>query len=192
MRLASSWVLAAALPIMSTATCFQHYQKQRAMSTTSSSSLSMRRGRIPPASTISISVSATTTANEVSSSSSSAIDEHHTITTAAKTYHEVNDLAFRALQRECKVLGLSAIGTTAALRQRLLEHFGLANPNSGGADITVPAVTAAEIEVSFALFLFALLQCLVVYFTSISSINYNLTFFLLIHYSPLYYLTCWC
>jgi len=139
---------------MSTATCFQHYQKQRAMTTTttSSSSISIMQGRIPPATTISISVSATDTANEVSSSSSSAIDEHHTTTTAAKTYHEVNDLAFRALQRECKTLGLSAIGTTAALRQRLLEHFGLDVKGGGSVEITVPAaVTAAEIEVSSAL-----------------------------------------
>lgn len=151
---------------MSTATCFQHYQNQRAMTTTSSSLLSMMRGRIPPASAISISVSATTAANEVSVSSSSAIDEHHhTITTAVKTYHEVNDLAFRALQRECKTLGLSAVGTTAALRQRLLEHFGLANPS--GVEITVPAVTAAEIEVSFACFIAERWLC-----TS--------------HYSPLY------
>jgi hypothetical protein len=113
----------------------------------------MMRERIPNRPPISISVSATNTATEVSSSSSSStsIDEHHTLTTAVKTYHEVNDLAFRALQRECKTLGLSAVGTTAVLRQRLLEHFGLANP-TGGVEIAIPAVTAAEIEVSFALF----------------------------------------
>ena len=112
----------------------------------------MMRERIPNRPPISISVSATNTATEVSSSSSSStsIDEHHTLTTAVKTYHEVNDLAFRALQRECKTLGLSAVGTTAILRQRLLEHFGLANPTTGGVEIAIPAVTAAEIEVSFA------------------------------------------
>lgn len=79
----------------------------------------------------------------------------------------MNDLAFRALQRECKVLGLSAIGTTAALRQRLLEHFGLANPNSGGAEITVPAVTAAEIEVSFCV----VFICLTTMFSCVLHIN---------------------
>ena len=141
---------------MSTATCFQHHQQQRAMTTTtttSSSSISIMQERIPNRPSSSISVSATDTANEViSSSSSSTIDEHHTTTTAAKTYHEVNDLAFRALQRECKVLGLSAVGTTAALRQRLLEHFGLDVKGGGSVEITVPAtVTAAEIEVSSAL-----------------------------------------
>lgn len=138
---------------MSTATCFQHHQQQRAMTTTtSSSSISIMQERIPNRPSSSISVSATGTANEVSSSSSSTIDGHHTTTTAVKTYHEVNDLAFRALQRECKVLGLSAVGTTAALRQRLLEHFGLDVKGGGSVEVTVPAaVTAAEIEVSSAL-----------------------------------------
>ena len=41
------------------------------------------------------------------------------------SYDEVNKLAFRGLQSQCKELGLSAVGTTAALRGRLLEHFGL-------------------------------------------------------------------
>ena len=130
------------------------------------------RERIPTRPPISsISVSATDTTNEVSSSlssSSTTIDEHHTLTTAVKTYHEVNDLAFRALQRECKTLGLSAVGTTAILRQRLLEHFGLANPTSGGVEIAIPAVTAAEIEVSFALF-----ACFI---TNFSYVLYNTQF----------------
>jgi hypothetical protein len=68
------------------------------------------------------------------------------------TYAEVNHLAFRALQRECKALGLSAVGTTAALRGRLLGHFGLmGKENVVGVDskVAVPKVAVAEVEVSF-------------------------------------------
>lgn len=66
------------------------------------------------------------------------------------SYAEVNHLAFRALQRECKALGLSAVGTTAALRGRLLEHFGLMGKESSGvgAGSQVAAPVEAEVEVS--------------------------------------------
>jgi hypothetical protein len=64
---------------------------------------------------------------------------------AAMTYADVNGLSFRALQRECKALGLSAIGTTAAMRGRLLGHFGLGR---GEVDVVAPVMTATEIEVS--------------------------------------------
>ena len=60
------------------------------------------------------------------------------------TYEDVNALAFRALQKQCKALGLSAKGTTAALRGSLLEHFGLMREAK---KVEVPAATAAEIEV---------------------------------------------
>ncbi len=88
--------------------------------------------------------------NEVSATST---DFAVTTTNAPRhdmTYAEVNQLAFRALQRECKALGLSAVGTTAALRGRLLEHFGLMGKGSFevGAEGAVPMVTVAEVEVS--------------------------------------------
>jgi len=60
------------------------------------------------------------------------------------SYADVNKLAFRALQKECKALGLSAIGTTAALRGRLLDHFGLTREAKTVAES--PKATAAEIE----------------------------------------------
>ena len=60
------------------------------------------------------------------------------------TYADVNKLAYRALQKECKALGLLAVGTTAALRKNLLEHFGLARESAA---VEVPSATAAEIEV---------------------------------------------
>lgn len=59
------------------------------------------------------------------------------------TYEDINALAFRALQKQCKTLGLSAKGTTAALRGRLLEHFGLMRDAT---KVEVPSSTAAEIE----------------------------------------------
>ena len=69
-------------------------------------------------------------------------DEH------SMTYADINALAFRALQRQCKSLGLSAAGTTAALRGRLLEHYSLSREVTTKA-VETPTATASEIEVSF-------------------------------------------
>ena len=66
-------------------------------------------------------------------------------TSSAMSYDEVNKLAFRALQSQCKELGLSAVGTTAALRGRLLDHFGLTKEVAMKSE--APAASAAEIEV---------------------------------------------
>jgi hypothetical protein len=41
------------------------------------------------------------------------------------TYHSVNQLAFRQLQKECKARSLPATGNTASLRTRLLEFHGV-------------------------------------------------------------------
>lgn len=66
------------------------------------------------------------------------------VETPSMTYEEVNALAFRALQRQCKTLGLSAVGTTAALRGRLLQHFGLIREET--VVQIVPNAAADEIE----------------------------------------------
>lgn len=84
-----------------------------------------------------------------SMSVAAAVDE--AVGTTSMSYDEVNKLAFRALQRECKALGLSAVGTTATLRGRLLEHFGLKKDASSN---QAPAATAAEIEVRSRIFIF--------------------------------------
>jgi len=65
-------------------------------------------------------------------------------TSSSMSYDEVNKLAFRGLQSQCKELGLSAVGTTAALRGRLLEHFGLTKGVTLQKE--APSATAAEIE----------------------------------------------
>ncbi len=88
-----------------------------------------------------------------------------TTTTTTMTYADVNSLAFRALQRECKSLGLSAVGTTAELRGRLLGHHGLERVVES-ADVGTLAATAAEIEVSSSLEIYGagervLLSCIV-------------------------------
>lgn len=83
--------------------------------------------------------------SRVSSSSKGVAAATATATSSNMTYDEVNKLAFRALQRQCKELGLSAVGTTAALRGRLLEHFGLSKEVSVQKE--APAVTPEEIEV---------------------------------------------
>lgn len=92
-----------------------------------------------PAPRISSSMQVSATMNEVAESTSSSPNG------SSMTYADVNKLAFRALQKECKALGLMATGTTAALRGRLLEHFGLARETT---TVEVPKATAAEIEVS--------------------------------------------
>lgn len=83
--------------------------------------------------------------SRVSTSSKSVAAAIDTATASSSmTYDEVNNLAFRALQSQCKELGLSAVGTTAALRGRLLEHFGLLKEVSLQKETL--AVTPEEIE----------------------------------------------
>ena len=41
------------------------------------------------------------------------------------TQADINKLNYRALQKKCKSVGVSAAGSTVALRERLYEHFGL-------------------------------------------------------------------
>ena len=41
------------------------------------------------------------------------------------TYADIQNLAYRALQKKCKSVGVSAAGSTVVLRGRLCEHFGL-------------------------------------------------------------------
>lgn len=60
------------------------------------------------------------------------------------SYQTVNKLTFRELQRECKLRGLGAVGSTAVLRRRLLESEGIfveesSNGESDGVD-DVPEV----------------------------------------------------
>ncbi len=141
MRLSSSWVFAAgaaastSMITLPTTFGFQQQQQQqqrqlRQRAPSSSSSSSMR-------------VSATMYESATSTTSDEA-------STTTMTYADVNSLAFRALQRECKSLGLSAVGTTAALRGRLLGHYGLERVVEA-ADVATLAATAAEIEVSLSL-----------------------------------------
>lgn len=70
--------------------------------------------------------------------------EAPSIPLGSMTYADVNQLAYRALQKECKTLGLEAVGTTATLRGRLLNHFGLSRDEK--VEVEVPEATAAEIE----------------------------------------------
>lgn len=79
------------------------------------------------------------------STSSQSVAAATAAVTESMTYDEVNKLAFRALQSQCKELGLSAVGTTAALRGRLLEHFGLLKEVALQKETL--AVTPEEIEV---------------------------------------------
>mmetsp|Transcript_24655 Transcript_24655/g.51163 ORF Transcript_24655/g.51163 Transcript_24655/m.51163 type:complete len:716 (-) Transcript_24655:157-2304(-) len=113
MRLSSAWVIAFATGSSFYVESFQFSSSRCAPYVTTSSSMSV----------------------------AAAVDE--AVGTTSLSYDEVNKLAFRALQRECKALGLSAVGTTATLRGRLLEHFGLTKDASSN---QAPAATAAEIE----------------------------------------------
>jgi len=115
MRLSNAWVLVLAAASGSSVCSFQLAANPRIVST--------------------MKVSATI--NEVDEAIAS------TNGSSSMSYADVNKLAFRALQRECKSLGLSAMGTTAALRGRLLEHFGLSREQ---AVADAPKATAAEIE----------------------------------------------
>ena len=142
MRLSSSanaWVLTMAVTSGSIITPTTGFQ-QRASSSSPSPSSPSSSPRSCVGSSIRVSATAIPPASSVVDAAAAAA-----AAAAVMTYADVNGLAFRALQRECKALGLSAIGTTAVLRGRLLGHFGL---ERGGVDVVAPVMTAAEIEVS--------------------------------------------
>ena len=40
-------------------------------------------------------------------------------------YDNIKNLPYRSLQKECKKRGLNAVGSTGALRQRLMENSGI-------------------------------------------------------------------
>mmetsp|Transcript_6627 Transcript_6627/g.15004 ORF Transcript_6627/g.15004 Transcript_6627/m.15004 type:complete len:723 (-) Transcript_6627:471-2639(-) len=117
MRLTNAWALALAVASVSTVNGFQ----------SSASS--------PRVMNSSMRVSATM--------DEAAIAEARAIAVNAMSFADVNKLTYRRLQRECKTLGLSAVGTTAALRGSLLEHHGLLREETV---VEVPKATAAEIE----------------------------------------------
>ena len=104
----------------------------------------------PRVTTSSIQVAATSdaVAEAASPPTSSPTNNNDEQQHSTMTYADINALAFRALQRQCKSLGLSAVGTTAALRGRLLEHYSLSREVTTEA-VETPTATASEIEVSF-------------------------------------------
>lgn len=128
MRLTNAWILAVATTATTSVHGFQTSSSQRVATTTS--------------------LQVTKDADLESLykvSSSSATMTTNGATNGAMTYTDINSLAFRALQKQCKELGLSAVGTTAALRGRLLEHYSLAREVT--TVVEVPKATASEIEV---------------------------------------------
>lgn len=50
-------------------------------------------------------------------------------TVAPSSFHDIQNLPYRQLQRHCKSVGLEAVGPTAVLRTRLLSHYGLMRVN---------------------------------------------------------------
>lgn len=127
MRLTNAWILAVATTATTSVHGFQTSSSQRVATTTS---LQVTKDADLESLYKVSSSSATTTTNGA--------------TNGAMTYTDINSLAFRALQKQCKELGLSAVGTTAALRGRLLEHYSLAREVT--TVVEVPKATASEIE----------------------------------------------
>ena len=76
-----------------------------------------------------------------SSASSSSDDQQISITDV----NSVKSLSFRQLQRACVARGLPAVGSTAALRSRLLDSAGLPDVS---APVAPKAVNGSEDEVS--------------------------------------------
>jgi hypothetical protein len=68
---------------------------------------------------------------------------------APSSFQDVQKLGYRDLQRHCKSLGLEAVGSTAALRKRLLGHYGLLKESN----FTMDEMTPQEVEVSSAVLL---------------------------------------
>lgn len=62
------------------------------------------------------------------------------------SYQTVNKLTFRELQRECKLRGLGAVGSTAVLRRRLLESEGLVVEESANGESDDGVDDVPEVE----------------------------------------------
>ena len=73
-------------------------------------------------------------------------ESHHTNGDSSMTYADINKLAYRALQKQCKTLDLIAVGTTSTLRGRLLDYYNLSR-EANDIVVDVPKATAEEIEV---------------------------------------------
>ena len=73
-------------------------------------------------------------------------ESHHTNGDSSMTYADINKLAYRALQKQCKTLDLIAVGTTSTLRGRLLDYYNLSR-ETNDIVVDVPKATAEEIEV---------------------------------------------
>ena len=139
MRLTNAWLLVLAAATSSSSIVVSGFQPSRSYL----SSPRVTTSSIKVAATSdAVAEAASTTASPPTSTPINNNGEH------SMTYADVNALAFRALQRQCKSLGLSAVGTTAALRGRLLEHYSLSKEVSTKA-VETPTATASEIEVSF-------------------------------------------
>ena len=88
-----------------------------------------------------VSSTPTTTTN-----TNTADESHHTNGDSSMTYADINKLAYRALQKQCKTFDLIAVGTTSTLRGRLLDYYNLSR-ETNDIVVDVPKATAEEIEV---------------------------------------------
>merc|ERR1719343_20501 len=64
-------------------------------------------------------------------------------------YHEIKNLPYRSLQKECKKRGLNAVGSTGALRQRLMENEGIVIYCKGDENDVEECVTEEPTGISF-------------------------------------------
>ena len=85
-------------------------------------------------------------------------ESHHTNGDSSMTYADINKLAYRALQKQCKTLDLIAVGTTSTLRGRLLDHYHLSR-ETNDIVVDVPKATAEEIEVRYIICLRFVFSC---------------------------------
>jgi hypothetical protein len=80
----------------------------------------------------------------ISSKLSATIEREETAVAAPVSFQDVQNLAYRELQRHCKSVGLEAVGSTAVLRSRLLSHYGLLREKKFA---SIPDETNSEVEV---------------------------------------------
>ena len=135
MRLTNAWLLVLAAATSSSSIVVSGFQLSRSYLSS------------PRVASSSIKVAATSDAVAEAASPPTSTTPNNNNGEHSMTYADINALAFRALQRQCKSLGLSAVGTTAALRGRLLEHYSL-NKEVTTKAVETPTATASEIEVS--------------------------------------------
>lgn len=144
MRLSNAWILAFA----TLSSSISAFQLSSIATTTTKRSIVSNNNNIQATKTEELEdlYKVSSTPTTTNTNTNAADESHHTNGDSSMTYADINKLAYRALQKQCKTLDLIAVGTTSTLRGRLLDYYNLSR-ETNDIVVDVPKATAEEIEV---------------------------------------------